>query len=131
MATSFPLKDLIDSVTSVSARIASTSWAKVRRGISSEPPKAIIGAANANSAAASHVRRDPISVRLGQRRKVFCNLRAVRKDCGQQPGQGSQDNDAGQNCGFENVDEKRVRDQAARSKQRARKVSHEVAGDDP
>src|SRR5436305_14629332 len=80
IATSFPLYDLIVSVTPESARIESTSWAKVRRGISSEPARETIETTAISRPTASHARIvRAIHVRLGQWRKVFRDLRPTRQ----------------------------------------------------
>src|SRR5437763_16553691 len=97
IATSFPLYDLIVSVTPESARIESTSWAKVRRGISSEPPKATIGTTATKRTAASHPRSSRVMrVSLGERRKIFRDLRTIREHSRQQSGQSAQEDDASQ-----------------------------------
>src|ERR1700738_3147235 len=115
-----------------SARIASTSWAKVRRGISSEPAKETVGTTITRRPATSQVRNcRAMRVRLGQRRKVFRDLRAIREHSRQQPGHGAQENDAGQNGGIEHVEEGRARDQPARPEWRPARVGYGVPADDP
>src|SRR5438270_769699 len=58
----------------------STVWAKVRRGISSEPAGGPAGMRITRTPATSHLRNSRIMrVRLGQRRKVFGNLRPIRE----------------------------------------------------
>src|SRR5438445_5213371 len=131
MATSFPLYDLIFSVTPESARIESTSWAKVRRGMSSEPAKAMVGTTVTRRPATSHRSPRVMRLKLGQRRKVFRDLRAIREHSRQQSGQGAQENHAGQSSGLERVDEKRLPDQTARAKQRPGKVCNDMSADDP
>jgi hypothetical protein len=93
---------LIVSVTAESARIESTSWAKVRRSISAEPAGAAIGTKISRRPAATDLRNSPIRrVGLGQRRKVFRNLRAIREYSRQQSGERAEENHADQNCKLE------------------------------
>src|SRR5215467_11356593 len=128
IATSFPLYDLIVSVTSESARIASTSSAKVKRGTSSVPACAAIGTFTARKTAASQVPSFwVLRVGLGQRRKIFRNLRAIGKHSRQQAGQSAQDNNPAENGRFEDVEAKRVRDQPARPEQRPGKIGNDVS----
>src|SRR6202023_2755826 len=132
MATSFPLYDLIVSVTPESARIESTSRAKVRRRISSEPAKATEGATGARRQAASHARSCRVMrVKLGQRRKVFRDLRAIREHSRQQSRQGTQENDAGQDSGVEHVEEGMTRNPTTRPEQGPGQVGDGVSADDP
>src|SRR5712692_9950105 len=93
IATSFPLYDLIDWVTSESARIESTSWAKVSLGISSGPARRTEGTNATKRLAASQARNSRITrVSLGQRCKVLGDLRAIREHSRQQSGEGAQQN---------------------------------------
>src|SRR5437879_6591401 len=114
IATSFPLYDLIVSVSPESARIESTSWAKVSRGISSGPASTTEGTNSTKKVATSQNRNCCVTCfSLGQRRKVFRDFRSIRKHSRQQSGQCAQEDNARQNRRFAGVEEERIRNQPA------------------
>src|SRR5437016_11358310 len=92
ISTSLPPYDLIVWVTSESARIESTSWAKVRRGTTSDSANRTAGSSAVNRQAAIRVRNGLI---LGQRCKVFRDLCAIGEQRRQQASQRAEQDEIG------------------------------------
>src|SRR5262245_23090846 len=93
ISTSLPAYDFISCVTSKFARIESTSWAKVNRGVSSlraasAPPS---NARPASSATSPRTR----TRRSGQRREVLIDVHPVGAQRGDESGQHTQEHHAG------------------------------------
>src|SRR5437879_7104410 len=104
ISTSLPLYDLIAWVTSKFARIESTSWANVSRGVSA-PWARSPGHTDTAQSVSARAGYDPRCHRpLRERRKVLRDLRPVGAHGGKQPRQRPQQDDGAEHHRLQRAD---------------------------